>query len=108
MAPEKAHQADALRGVGDVIRYGVEHAGHDIEVEFDRRKVIINAARLTIDGELVDQTRIFYGEKDLRATTDDGHEIVVAVDSGMAGELTRLQLKREDGTWIDLPERGAP
>ena len=106
MAPEKAHQSDALNGVGDVIRYGVEHAGHDIEVEFDRRKVIVNAARLTIDGNVVDQTRIFYGEKELHATLDD-REVVVAVDSGMAGELTRLQPKREDGTWVDLVERDA-
>lgn len=27
------------------------------------------------------------------------------VDSGMVGELTRAQLRRADGSWIDLEER---
>ena len=38
----------------------------------------------------------------------DGTEIVVSVDSGMVGELTRAQLRRTDGSWVDLEERPAP
>lgn len=38
----------------------------------------------------------------------DGTEIIVSVDSGMVGELTRAQLRRTDGSWVDLEERPAP
>ncbi len=86
-------------------RYGVTHGGHDVEIEFDKRRIVLNEARLKVDGQLVDKTRIFYGDKELSATMPDGTEISVTVDSGMIGELTRAQLRRADGSWIDLEDR---
>lgn len=86
-------------------RYGVTHEGHDVELEFDKRRVVLNEARLVVDGEVVDKKKIFYGEKDLTTTAPDGTEIAVAVDSGMIGELTKAQLRGADGSWIDLEER---
>ena len=64
-------------------RYGVTHGGHDVELEFGKRRVVLNEARLRVDGELVDTARIFYGDRELSATAPDGAEIRVAVDSGM-------------------------
>jgi hypothetical protein len=66
---------------------------------------VINKATLRVDGEVVDSARIFYGEKELRTTLDDGSDVVVTLHSGMVGELTRAQLKRTDGSWLDLAER---
>lgn len=48
---------------------------------------------------------MFYGDKKLTATTEDGTQIIVAVDSGMMGEMTRAQVREADGSWIDLEER---
>ncbi len=62
-------------------------------------------ARLLVDGELVDKKRMFYGEKDLRTTAQDGTKIVVAADVGANGELTRAQLQAADGSWVELQER---
>ena len=101
------HQDHALKGVLEITRYGASHAGHDVELEFDRRLVVLNRARLKVDGELVDSAKIFYGEKELKTTAPDGTEIIVAVDSGMSGEVTRAQLRTSDGSWIDLQERPA-
>ncbi len=86
-------------------RYGITHDGHDVELEFDKRRMMLNEARLLVDGELVDKARVVYGEKDLNATAGDGAPIVVTVDSGAVGELTRAQLRRADGSWVDLEER---
>ena len=86
-------------------RYGAIHDGHDVELEFDKKLVALNRATLRVDGEVVDSERILYGEKQLTATPAGGAEIVVAVDSGMLGELTRAQLRAGDGSWIDLEER---
>ncbi len=86
-------------------RYGTTHAEHDVELEFDKRRIVLNEARLRVDGELVDKAWIFYGDRNLTITAQDGTEIVVAVDSGMFGELTRAQLRRPDGSWLDLDER---
>ena len=86
-------------------RYAGTDAGHDIELEFDQRRVVINKATLRVDGEIVDGAQIFYGEKELRTTLDDGTDVVVTLHSGMVGELTRAQLKRTDGSWLDLAER---
>ena len=86
-------------------RYGVTHGGHDVELEFDKRRIVLNEARLIVDGELVDKAKIFYGDKDLTARAKDGTEIIVTVDSGMVGELTRAQLRCADGSLIDLQER---
>ena len=40
------HQDHALKGVLEITRYGASHAGHDVELEFDRRLVVLNRARL--------------------------------------------------------------
>jgi hypothetical protein len=34
-----------------------------------------------------------------------GTDRVVTLHSGMVGELTRAQLKRTDGSWLDLADR---
>jgi hypothetical protein len=86
-------------------RYAGTDSGHDIELEFDQRRVVVNKATLRVDGEVVDSARIFYGEKELRTTLDDGTDVVVTLHSGMVGELTRAQLKRTDGSWLDLADR---
>jgi len=88
-----------------VERFGAACAGHDVELEFDKSRIILNKAVLRVDGELVDVARIFYGEHDLRMTLDDGTKVVVAVGSGMVGELVRAQLEQADGTWLDLTPR---
>lgn len=86
-------------------RYGATHGGHDIELEFDKRRLVLNEARLLVDGEVLDKAKIFYGDKELTATAPDGTEFAVAVDSGMVGEMTRAQLRTGDGSWTDLEER---
>lgn len=91
--------------MADSKRYGVIHDGHDVELEFDKHCVVLNEASLYIDGEVVDNKKIFYGDKELTAKAADGSDIVVKVGSGMVGELTRAQLRSRDGTWIDLEER---
>jgi len=85
--------------------YGAHDAGHDIELEFDRKRVVINEAILRVDGEQVDSAKVVYGDKDVRTTLPDGAEITVKVHSGMVGELTRAQLRRPDGSWVDLEAR---
>jgi len=42
---------------------------------------------------------------DLRTILDDGTKVVVAVGSGMVGELVRAQLEQADGSWLDLTPR---
>lgn len=86
-------------------RYGATQAGHDVELEFDKKLMVLNRARLSLDGQAIDAARIFYGEKHLKATADDGTLFEVAVDSGMLGELTKAQIRQENGTWADLEER---
>ena len=86
-------------------RYGIVHDGHDVELEFDKRLLVLNQARLSVDGLVVDSARIVYGERELTAALPDGRVVVVQVDSGMVGELTRAQLRRADGSWLDLRER---
>jgi hypothetical protein len=86
-------------------RYAGTDSGHDIELEFDQRRVVVNKATLRVDGEVVDSARILYGEKELRTTLDDGTDVVVTLHSCMVGELTRAQLKRTDGSWLDLADR---
>ncbi len=43
---------------------------------------MLNAARLFVDGQLVDRKRMWYGEKELSTTAQNGKVILVAVDSG--------------------------
>lgn len=72
---------------------------------FEKKRIVLNKARLFVDGKEVDQANMFYGDKKLTATTEDGTQIIVAVDSGMMGEMTRAQVREADGSWIDLEER---
>jgi len=79
-----------------------EIAGHKVELDFDTRRVVINKAVLRVDGTEVDGGKVFYGDKQLRTTLDDGTQVEVMLHSGMAGELTRAQLRQPDGSWHDL------
>jgi hypothetical protein len=85
--------------------YGASVEGHDVAIEFDKKMVVINRVRLLVDGELVDSEKVWYGDKQLKASLPDGTSVTVVVDSGMGGELTRAQVQRSDGSWIDLVER---
>lgn len=86
-------------------RYGATVDGHDVEMEFNKKLMVLNRAKLLVDGAEVDSTNVFYGEKELRTTLPDGGEVIVQIDSGMVGELTRAQARRGDGAWVDLEER---
>jgi hypothetical protein len=86
-------------------RVGTQFAGHDVELEFDQSRIVINKAVLRVDGEVVDGGRIFYGDKELRTTLGDGTEVEVTIHSGMMGELSRAQVKQPDGSWVDLTSR---
>ena len=85
-----------------VQRYGARLGEHEIELEFDKRAIVVNKAVLRVDGAEVDSARIVYGDRDLHTTLDDGTEVAVAVHSGMVGELTRAQVRQPDGSWVDL------
>ncbi|MDQ1649972.1 MAG: hypothetical protein QOG60_2029 [Frankiaceae bacterium] len=79
--------------------------GHDVAIEFDKKLLVINQVRLFVDGSLVDADKVWYGDKELSVSLDDGSAVNVVIDSGMIGELTRAQARRSDGTLIDLRER---
>ena len=83
-------------------RYRATFQDHEVELEFDRDLVVLNRARLFVDGTQVDDTRMVYGERDLTATTADGARIHVTVGSGMVGEPQRPQLELADGSWQDM------
>ncbi len=70
-------------------RYGMTYDGRDVELEFDKKLVVLNRARLRVDGELVDKANIYYGDKELTTTAGDGLEIVVTIDAGMYGRQSR-------------------
>lgn len=88
-----------------VERVGAELDGHDVELEFDKSRIVINKTVLRVDGEVVDGGRVFYGEKELKTTLADGTEVAVVLHSGMMGELDRAQLRRPDGSFVDLTPR---
>ncbi len=85
--------------------YGATLNGHDVAIEFNKALLVLNRARLYIDAEEVDRENVFYGDKQLEATLPDGTQVMVSIDSGMIGELTKAQLRQPDGSWIDLEER---
>jgi hypothetical protein len=87
-----------------VTRYGVEVDGHHVELEFDQKLAVLNRARLFADGVQVDAAQVFYGDKELTATLADGTPVHVVLSSGMYGELVRAQLRRSDGSLVDLTE----
>jgi hypothetical protein len=87
-----------------VTRYGTEVAGHRVELEFDQKLQVVNRARLLVDGVEVDSAKVVYGDKELTTTLDDGTPVHVVLSSGMVGELVRAQLRRPDGSLVDLVE----
>ena len=38
-------------------RYGTTHAGHEIELDFDRSKIVLNQARLLVDSGMMGELR---------------------------------------------------
>ena len=86
-------------------RYGGTLNGHRVELEFDTTLQVLNRARLYVDGQQADKVSVVYGEKDLSTTLPDGTAVVLRIHSGMAGELTRAQMRRPDGSWVDLTDR---
>lgn len=85
--------------------YAADVRGHDVALEFDKKLLVLNRARLFVDGERVDDESVFYGDKTLTGPLGDGTTVTVRIDSGMVGELTSAQARRPDGSWIDLVER---
>jgi hypothetical protein len=85
-----------------ITRYGATSGQHRVELEFDTRLVVLNRARLYVDGQEVDSAQVVYGDRDLRAPLADGSEAVIRLHSGMVGELTRAQIERGDGQWEDM------
>jgi len=88
-----------------VTRYGGRFDDHEIEIEFDRLLVVLNRVRLIIDGVTVDSTQVVYGDRELTAQTADGTPVTIIISSGMVGELVRAQIRRPDGSLVDLQER---
>ena len=89
----------------DTKHYGIEYRGHDVELVFNKKLVVLNRASLVVDGVEVDRERVFYGEHHLETTLDDGTRIRVELGSGVVGELTKAVLIAEDGTAHPLSER---
>lgn len=85
--------------------YGGTVHGHDVAIEFNKKLIVLNRIRLFVDAEEVDRDNVFYGEKRLESQLPDGTTIVVVIESGMVGELTRAQVEGADGSWTDLEER---
>jgi len=85
--------------------YGGTLNGHDVAVEFNKALLVLNRARLYVDAEEVDREKVFYGDKQLEAALPYGTAVVVSIESGMVGELTKAQLCQPDGSWVDLEDR---
>lgn len=90
---------------GTTTRYGGRFDDHEVEIEFDKTLVVINRIRLIIDGLTVDAAKVVYGDRELQAEASDGTPVHVIVSSGMVGELVRAQVRRGDGSLVDLQER---
>lgn len=93
---------------GVVTRYGGRFDGHEVELEFDKRLVVLNRARLIIDGRVVDSASVVYGDRELRSQAEDGTPVHIIISSGMVGELVRAQIRQEDGSLVDLAEQSDP
>ena len=90
--------------MSSVTSYTGTLGSHQISLEFDQRLVVLNRARLSVDGVEVDQARVVYGTKELSVDLDDGTAVSVRLHSGMVGEIDRPQVLGPDGTWHDLTE----
>lgn len=84
-----------------VRRYGTEHDGKDVVLEFDERLVVLNRLRLHVDGRKIDETSIFYGTKRL----DLGDSTQVEVGAGFLGECTGASLRTPSGSTEHLAPR---
>lgn len=91
----------------DTKTYTAQVAGHGVALEFDKKLLVLNRARLFVDDELVDSAKVFYGDKTLATDLADDIRIEVIIDSGGAGELTRAQVREGTGAWVDLQESAA-
>lgn len=87
-----------------VTRYGGRFDGHEVEIEFDKKLVVLNRARLIVDGQTVDSAQVVYGDRELQAQAADGTPVNIVISSGMVGELVRAQIRRPDGSLMDLQE----
>lgn len=86
--------------------YVASEGGHRIEFEFDKTGVIVNRARLYIDGDKVDEKMLHYGESNVRGKLADGREVKVDFGSGFVGQLKSLTL-HVDGSEVELHEEAA-
>lgn len=48
-----------------------------IGVEFDGKLLVVNRARLVVDGTQVDSASVVHGQKDLQATLADGTDVSI-------------------------------
>lgn len=91
----------------DTKHYATEYLGHDVELVFDKKLLVMNRAILIVDGVKVDSERMFFGQHELEVTLDDGTAIRVELVSGLAGEMAGAELVAADGTRQTLVERAA-
>ena len=76
-------------------RYSIVRRGHHIEVENDWSLIIVSRERLFVDGRLVDERSVFWGEARLHCEAGDGDEVrpvTVEVSLGIFGGLERCVL----------------
>ena len=93
---------------GVVTRYGGRFDGHEVELEFDKKLLVLNRARLIVDGRVVDSASVVYGDRELQARAEDGTPVHIVLSSGMVGELVRAQIRQADGSLVDLAEQPQP
>ena len=87
----------------DTKSFVATEGGHRIEFEFDKTGVIVNRARLFVDGAELDRKAVHYGETNVRGTLPDGRELKVDFASGFVGQLKDLSATL-DGQPIELRE----
>lgn len=87
-----------------VTRHGGRFDNHEVEIEFDKKLLVLNRIRLLIDGQTVDSAHVIYGDRELRAQAPDGTPVSVIISSDMVGELVRAQIRRPDDSLHDLRE----
>jgi hypothetical protein len=95
-------------GTAPVARYGIEYAGHEIEVRVDGDDLSADRVRVLVDGTPVDRDRLTVRSHDVGLVTDDGVEIRLHVGGRVLDRLVRVRLRRPDGYWIDLEALEGP
>ncbi len=89
-------------------RYGLEYLGHAIELIFNKKALVLNDARVLVDGVEVDRASKVYGEHDLVTTLSDGTRLRIEIGTGLTGELHRCVLVTEDGMEEPMAELHPP